>query len=180
MVRHTSLYSTPRRTRPNWIRRRARRGAIYFAELILVLPVMMIFLLAVVQFGILFGNLQHLSFASRVGAEAASESALPAAAVPPSVEEAIEQHLAANGISACLVRLEHTVDVPMGDPAIVLESGACTCPATTFIEPDGEYTRVSVCAHLTELMPNLLATFGYDISDPASVISASTLMQYEP
>ena len=61
------------------------------------MPVFMVFLLAVVQFGILFSNLQALALASRVGAEAASERNLTTG-VPAAVEDAVTKQLSASGI----------------------------------------------------------------------------------
>lgn len=150
---------------------RARRGAVYFAELILVMPVFMVLLLAVVQFGIFFSNLQHLSFASRVGAEAASETGV-GATVPTSVISAVEEHLEANGINNCNIVLQSLA-------APTVETGGCNCSPSGFNVPLGDYARVTVCVRQKDLMPNLLAPFGYNIDSDDLVVSCSTTMQRE-
>ncbi|MCA9178314.1 MAG: pilus assembly protein [Planctomycetales bacterium] len=154
-------------------RYRERRGAIYFAELILVMPVLMILLLAVVQFGMFFMSLQTLNFASRVGAIAASEVGPlnTTGPVPVAVSNVVEQHLAANGITQCRIIIEHSGGLN--------DSGACDCTPSSFTAPLPSYVRVTVCAPQLQLMPNLLVPFGYDISDPSNVVGCSTVMRQE-
>ena len=152
--------------------KRNRRGAIYTAEMVLVMPVLVVVFLAVVQFGIFFTSLQLVSFASRTGAEAASETVIPAAGlVPGNVLNAVEEHLESVGITSCRVAVQH-----LGGQT---ESGICNCVPSGFTTPLGSYVRVSVCVPLSEMMPNLLAPFGYGISDPDLVVTCATVMQQE-
>jgi len=157
---------------------------VFIAELLLTMPVFMIFLLAVVQFGILFGNLQSLALASRVGAEAASEINLTTG-VPASVEDAVTKQLTASGISSyCRIRLEHNVVNQANPQAYLLPvTGACDCDPDTILpvadRPSYRYVRLTVCVQLSALMPNLLTVFGLDISDPSRVASSTTIMRNE-
>jgi len=148
---------------------RCPRRAVIVLELILALPVLIIVLLAVVQFGVLFTNLQHLALASRVGAEKASEqpglSIVNNDPVPTDVLDAISQQLGGVGISSCRVILIHNVGTPALTTAELI-SGACNCdaPAPPSPSPGGNFVQVTVITDLAELMPNCLATFGFDIS----------------
>lgn len=164
-------------------RLRRRRRGVYIAELVITMPVFMIFLWAVIEFGIFFSNLQEVQLASRVGAEAASEyGALPTAdgdPVPDPILDAIEYQLLSSDITWCRVRVEHNV----GGTQYAAVSGSCACEPTTKLAPPlppDEYVRVSVCVAMSELMPNLLALFGFDVSDPSRVVSCTTVMRSEP
>jgi hypothetical protein len=156
---------------------RGRRGAVTL-ELILVLPVWLIALLAMVEFGQILANQQQLALASRVGAEEASQTpdlAL-AGSVPPNVLVAIDQQLASSSMSRCKVILEHNVGSPSPAP-VTLSDGTCECvPPLTPLPPRREYVRVTVCTELTELAPNLLSIFGFDISD--CIVQHSTTFRY--
>ena len=144
---------------------RTRRGALYLAELILVMPVFMIMLLAAVQFGMFFVNLQAVSFASRVGAVAASESNGNFA----SIDTAVEQQLAANGIDDYCIQVQSSV------PDAVTEM--CDCEPKDFEAPLPPYFRVNVCVEQMKLMPNLLKPFGYDIE--GKTVVCATVMHGE-
>ena len=151
---------------------RARRGAVVL-ELILTFPIWLIFLLAIIEFGELYANRQQVALASRVGAEEASETAgLPLTdgdPVPANVLHKINQQLAGSGITSCGVILEHNaVPSPPGTPPapVTLISGDCTCPREiTPPPPSRHYTRVTVIVPMTQATPNLLGTFGFDVSD---------------
>jgi Flp pilus assembly protein TadG len=147
-------------------------------ELILMLPVWLIALLAIVEYGQIMANLQQVALASRVGAEEASQTpslpTSPGAPVPANVLSAIEQQLASSGISGCRVILEHNVGGP-----VTLTSGTCDqcVPPATPLPLDRQYVRVTVCVPLAELAPNLLALFGFDIAD--CLAQQSTTFRYE-
>lgn len=157
-----------------------RRGGAVTLELILTMPIWIIVLLAIIEFGQILSNQQQLSLASRVGAEEASQTlGLESAAdVPANVLIAINQQLASSGISECKVILEHNVVPPLTPTPVVLTSGECDCgPPSTPLPPRRQYVRVTVCAELTELAPNLLGTFGFDISD--CIVQQTTTFRYE-
>lgn len=155
-------------------------------ELILMLPVWIVLLLAVIEFGMLIASRQQVALASRVGAEEASETAglwsiPPGSPVPPNVLAMISQQLASSDISACRVILEHNLTSPGFPPSavpVVLSSGACDCPVPS-PPPSAPraYVRVTVYVALTELAPNLLSNFGFDISD--KFIKHSTTFRHE-
>lgn len=163
-------------------RLRMRRSGVFLAELLLTMPVFMIFLLAVIQFGIFFGNSQVLALASRVGAEAASEITLNTG-VPGAVEDAVMKHLTSAGIPGyCKIRLEHNVS---GTPqAYSLPAvGACDCEPNNVLapadRPPNVYVRVTVCVSVGNMMPNLLTLFGLDLSSYTEAPSSTTIMQSE-
>ena len=172
MVRLNRLYRLDRRRTAG----KRRRGGAVTLELILVLPVWLIGLLAVIEFGALQGNQQQVALASRVGAEEAAQTPnlnLFSASVPANVTAAITHQLASSGISWCGLILEHNVG-----GATTLTSGSCDCtPPATALPAYGRYVRVSVCVPLTDLVPNLLGSFGLDLSH--CKVQQSTTYRYE-
>lgn len=163
---------------------RTRRSGVFVAELLLTMPVFMIFLLAVVQFGIFFGNSQVLVLASRVGAEAASEINLTTG-VPGAVEDAVTKHLTSAGIPGyCRIRLEHNaVNVNNPQAYLLPNSGSCSCTPNDVLLPADRppyvYVRLTVCVSVTNMMPNLLTVFGLDISSYTEAASSTTIMRSE-
>lgn len=165
-------------------RPRLRRAGAITLELIIMLPVWLIMLGAIVQFGLLIGNRQQVALASRVGAEEASRTSLPSGGgVPLNVVHVVEQQLQGSGIDQCKITLEHNV-VPPTPPApaapVVLSSGDCGCPTTppaTPLPPQGEYVRVTVYVPATQLAPNVLKIFGLDLSE--WLVPNSTTFRHE-
>ena len=155
---------------------RVRAGAVTL-ELILTLPIWLIALLTIIEFGQILANLQQLSLASRVGAEEASQTyPLPTAgSVPSNVLTAIDQQLFSAGIAPrCKVILEHN----LAPGPTTLVSGDCDCsPPDTPLPVHREYVRVTVCAELTALTPNLLGIFGFDVED--CMVQQSTTFRHE-
>lgn len=162
-------------------RQRPRRAAVVL-ETILALPLFLLMLLAVVQFGVFFSNLQQMALATRVGAEEASQT--PALSttdndpVPADILDAIDQQLGGSGIAVCRVILIHNVGVPAGT-TVELSSGVCACdpPVPPNPSPGGEFVQVTVCSELPELMPNCLATFGFDAA--GKFAQQTTIFRYE-
>ncbi|MFO0819862.1 MAG: TadE family protein [Pirellulales bacterium] len=162
--------------------RRARGGAVIL-EVILALPLLAIVLMAVVEFGIMLSNLQHLEFASRTGAQVAAEldqadfydSGSPW--VPPQVLAAVDSQLAQTSIggsplTAARVYLEHTI--PPAGPGVTgsvvrVCGGPSPSPCTGADVVDASvssayrYVRVTVFVDATSATPNLLASFGFDL-----------------
>lgn len=151
-----------------------RRGSITL-ELIIMLPVWLIVMGAVVQFGLLIGNRQQMALAARVGAEEASKTVGlnltdDGELVPANVVTKVEQQLQSSGIEQCKVTLEHNlVGSPPPTTPITLTTGECNCPtlgvSTTWPPASGRYVRVTVYVPATELTPNILKFFGFDISE---------------
>lgn len=162
--------------RSNRIYRLGRRRGAVTLELILVLPIWLMGLLAIIEFGALQGNQQQVALASRVGAEEAAQTpnlAMYTGVVPTNITSAITNQLTSSGISWCKVIVEHNVGGPT-----TLTSGTCDCdPPTTTLPPTGRYVRVTVCVPITQLVPNLLGSFGLDLSD--CFVQHSTTYRYE-
>ena len=160
-----------RRPTRNRCRSAARRQGSVTLEMIITLPVWLIVMGAVVQFGLLIGNRQQVALAARVGAEEASRTAdldltSDNGPVPSNIVTKVEQQLQSSGISQCKVTVEHNL---AGDPPITLSSGTCDCPtfgnSATWPPASGSYVRVTVYVPATELTPNILKFFGFDISE---------------
>jgi hypothetical protein len=164
--------------------RKARRGAVVF-ELILALPILVLLILAVVQFGVFHARMQQVALACRVGAEEASQtsglSTTDGDPVPGNVLTAIDHQLNSSGIDRCRVRLEHNVGgsiVALGSPT----TGACDCGPTSLTAapfPQAAYVRVTVCVPMGELMPNCLRIVGYNVADPSRVAESTAVFRYE-
>jgi Flp pilus assembly protein TadG len=145
-------------------------------ELLLSLPVWLIGLLAVIEFGNLFSNLQQVALASRVGAEAAARTAaLPSSgSIPSSILSIIDDQLAAANIAPSEVILEHNAG---GTYVRLVEGdGSSAGPSQQTLPAVGTYVRVTVCAPATQLTPNLLQSFGFDAH--AWDVAESTTFQY--
>jgi hypothetical protein len=177
------LRPAKRRPIPRSIGRR-RRGGIGTFELLLALPILLLVLLGVIQFGIFFVNIQQVSLASRAGAEEASQTPdLPVddgAPVPDEVLSAIDHQLQSGGIARCSVRLEHNV----GGTPVVLRSPAESdfrCGGDDILEPPPprEYVRLTVYVPLVELMPDCLRFFGCRLVGSSKVTSCTTVFRYE-
>ena len=164
---------------------RKRRGGITL-EFILALPIFLIAMFAIFQFALFFVGSQQIALASRVGAEAASQIRLPNRTeygvppispgnrVPEYVVDAVLQQLRTSGIEPCCIILEHNANTFASPPesrnyisphqVFVTEFSGCYCQRPERPMPP-ESVRLTVCVGLTEVMPNCLATFGFDISD---------------
>ncbi len=150
-----------------------------------MLPVWLIFLLAIIEFGQILCSQQQVELASRVGAEEASQTPeLPisqSGEIPANVLLAIDQQLASSGMTGCHVRLEHNVvpEYPGAPPVpVTLTAGTCDCEGPAEALPEmRQYVRVTVGIAMTELTPNLLRAFGFDISD--RIVQHTTTFRYE-
>lgn len=137
-----------------------------------MLPVWLIVMGAVVQFGMLIGNRQQVALASRVGAEEASRTAgLPSTGeVSANIVGVVKHQLQSSGITQYKITLEYNL---AGGTPITLSTctltptGICNSPALESPDPwpSGKYVRVTVHVPATELTPNILTFFGFDISE---------------
>ncbi len=162
---------------------RKQRRAAAILELILVLPILVMLVLAVVQFGIFFTKMQQVALAGRTGVEAASQavglSTVDGDPVPTDVINAVSQQLESSGIDYCRIRLEHNVggtQVELVSPT----SNACDCEPDTNIGstlPPGEYVRLTVGVPLLELMPNCMRGLGFDAT--SRIMTSTTIFRYE-
>lgn len=175
--------------------RRARRkklGAVVL-ELLLTLPLVLIALLAVIEFGLLWSNMQGVEMAARSGTQVATRyPALPnAGAVPPDVITAVADELARIGVTDYRIQLTHNVAYtpnPSIGPVVTLDStigtGLSSVPTQPPIAlvPDRTFVRVTVFVNTvggtspTGLTPNLLNIFGIDLANRVS--QASEVRRY--
>lgn len=157
-----------------------RRG-VSTLELIIGLPILIILLLAIVEFGLIMSKLQQVALASRTGAAvAAQQSSFNVAAI----KNQVDRQLATAGIMApsCEVLLQHNVEV--GSPTTLSSgSGTCSCtsPSTpalpsSSVVPDG-CVRVTVCIALSALTPDLLNTLGLSLS--GKVVQQTTTLAFQ-
>ena len=155
---------------------RSRRRGSMTVELLFNLPVWLIALLAIVEFGEVVSKVQQVSLASRVGAaEAAKTVSLPSGgSVPSAIVDAIEHQLGSSGICCSKVIVEHNA----GGAPVTLSSGEGHGDAPSTPLPSvGTYVRVTVFARVTDLAPNLLARVGLDLS--SSFLDQTTTFRYE-
>jgi hypothetical protein len=174
------------------------RSAVIMLELIIALPVILIFLLAIVEFGLILALSKHVSYASRFAAKIAAEEArasvngvgdvnLPAGG--SDLLTAVNQYLSTAGITggACQVILQHNV-AGISNPLQTDGPGGCTlcvapastlpaappviCPGVTL-----ESIRVTVCVPLKDNIPDLLCTFGF--SNENCVMRETTTFRFE-
>ena len=163
---------------PRW-RARSRRRGVVTLEIILVLPIFLIVLMAIVEFGLLFSNEQMVESASRAGTQVASRLLVfPASgAVPAEVETAVSRELAKIGVTNYRIRMEHNIDLaaPLLTMAPVVltttTAGGPTSvpsPPAIALSPNRPYVRVTVYVWTTHLTPNLLDMYGVDLSNRVS------------
>ena len=165
-------------------------------ELILVAPILMIILLAIVEFGLILAADKHVEFASRLGAKIAAEvprsggspnlSNVNNPATLANIKVQVDNYLATAGYSdSCQVILEHNatgVANPLQENPLV---APCPCgpvgslPASVVGPPVTavESVRVTVCLPMQGNIPNGLFSFGFDITNCS--IQQSTVWQYE-
>ena len=173
-----------------------RRSAVIVLELILGLPILIIFLFAVVEFGLILALSKQVSFASRFGANLASRESwatlgdlnLPAGG--SRLLTAINENLVTAGISggACQVILEHNVAGASNPVQIDPPAGCANCvaPGTSLPNPVScieagrpapETVRVTVCVSIPDHVPDLLCGFGFSIDD--CVIRQTTTYRFK-
>ena len=131
---------------------RKQHGAVTL-ELIIGLPILIMALMAIVQFGLLSSNQAIVHSASRAGADAATGVALPTTgAVPAEILSAVNNVLAPSGVTASCVQVTHNI----GDtPPYQLISGSWWLASAHRNTTD---QRSRVCFGLHLKTPNSLQT----------------------
>lgn len=161
-----------------------RRGGGVTLELILNLPIWIIVLLAVIQFGQLLSNLQQVALASRVGAEEAAQTAslpttdaqLAASDIVVAVEDCLQTAQIIDGSTDWCMVLEHN-DGGTSTLTYSSSGGACSCvPGPAPVVPN-TYVRVTVCVPFTAVAPNLLGAYG--LSFLSNDVQQQTTFMYE-
>jgi hypothetical protein len=147
-------------------------------ELLMALPVLLILMTAVLEYGLILANLKYLPLASRAGAKVLAETPRWQLMHGPStlvqVSQAVEDSLSAGDIVACRVLAEHNVDGGWRQ-----EIGSCTGtdPSTPLPPVGAGAVRVTVCVELSELTPDFLGWIGF--STAGRVAQATTTFPYE-
>lgn len=167
--------------------RKSKRRAASLLEIIIGLPIVLILLLAVVQFGLLQSNQQTLKMASRAGALVAAELDINGSETQPDADiiEAIDEVLRHGGIldfnesiaSVGRVQLNYSVsyfdgtntNLHMGE-IFIPSQGRCDPPPTIY--PNYHYVQVTICLPATRLAPNAMACFGVDFSGRDAIMTS--------
>ena len=176
-LRRDAPRSGPRRPP---VRARNRRAAIVL-ETVLVLPVLLLLIFVMVQFGLFFENMQQLALASRVGAEEAAHTPdLPLTngdPVPANILNAINKQFESSRMSYSCVTLEHNLD---GNPVTLVSSACGTggCGATNPVPPR-KFVRLSISVPKRAIMPACLRPFACAGSNACDVIGWTTVFRYE-
>lgn len=169
-------------------RSRRHRNAIVTLEAIIWLPVLAILLAAVIEMGLIMSGAMHVAAASRLGAKLAAETAgldsMNTAAVAAAIRGPIDDYFENAGFGANAtrgVRLQHNIDGGGSE-----EDGICPEQLTpplpdppvgpTFLNRPYS-VRVVVGIEATRAAPNILRTFGYDISNVT--LELATTYPYE-
>jgi len=169
-------------------RNRDRRHGATLLEVILVLPIVLIAILAIVEFGLLFANLQQLEMATRAGALESVETSLPpSGSVPAEVLDVINNSLRTSKILGPTETIEEVGGVwiqhsynanPDSNSAssYTLTAGTPDGSVTT-TDADRPYVHITVSLPTTRLAPNVLRQLGIDLQDRVS--SQSMLLRHE-
>lgn len=153
---------------------RTHRRAGIIVEFLLAFPILLIAVLVLVEFGVIMANLKQIAAISRDGAKLAASTAPLNAATATLIRARVDRDLESAGYGASAsagVTLRHTV----GGTAVFTD-GTCSDPVTPAMPSDA--VRVTVCVELTEFTPNLLSTFGFDIT--GRVAEHTTTFEYQP
>lgn len=161
-----------------------RRSGVIAVELILMLPILLILLAAIVEFGLILSLIQSVEAANRYGARLVSEQSSGADAVAMAtggnLRQAVNRHLRVAGLQrgVCRLSVEHNgpsnpkqgTDAPSG--------AACDCtpPATTLPLPRTAL-RLTICVPLEGNVPDLLGGFGFSLD--GRVIQQSSTFRLE-
>jgi len=154
-----------------------KRGVAYL-ELILALPILLIFLAATIEFGVIMANLKYLPLASRAGAKVLAESADPSLALA-SVEAVVNETLSATGMTPCKVTIKYNYP----NNGSQSTGGSCPCDGPAFStfptqDADTPYTvSVTVCVEVSQMAPDLLGMFGFSLA--GRVATSTTIYPYE-
>lgn len=196
-IRERQCYSRPNLRRPP----HSRRGALVL-EFVLTLPVLIIMLLAVIEFALIMQVNQIVAAASRHGAKLASEMPRILNTNPDpnlgnfnsgtpetQLKTLVDQFLAAHGLTeSCVVFLEHNAcgvansGTPISNPTSVPADCHCSAASSPVLPgrappEDVAYVRVTVGVPLNGNVPNLLSYFGFDLGE--STFQQTTTMRLE-
>jgi hypothetical protein len=162
---------------------RKRAGLIAF-ELFLMLPILLIFLAAVVEFGLILSTVQSVESASRYGAKLVSERPSGVSAVnfanSGNLRSAINRQLRVAGMQrgVCRLKVEHNGPASPNNGGDAPSQQACDCaPPATSLPLPRTAIRLTICVPLEGNVPDLLGTFGFSLQ--GRVIQQSAVFRLE-
>jgi Flp pilus assembly protein TadG len=171
---------------------RDRRSAVITVELLLSLPILLITLAAILEFGLIYAVSQKVAYASRFAARLASEE-------PRTSLDDLNLPAGGNRLRTSVNRFLSTAEITTGACSVIFEHNAClanqsqtdtdgsgcNCGSPATALPAGpppagnaEYVRVTVCVPLIGNVPDLVSNFGFSIA--GFTIEHSTVFRYEP
>lgn len=144
---------------------RQRRGIVTL-ELILALPIFLVILAAVIEFGMIFSLAQAVEQTSRHAGIAASRAPTIDQAFVDALKLQSDEILANSGYpgASCRIIVENDVGSfsPIYSPVVPPADCNCGVPGVALPAP-GPAVRVTVCVPLKGNLPDLLASFGFSI-----------------
>lgn len=147
----------------------ARHGSV-LAEFLIVLPVLLLGVLAVVEFGLWMSATEKIEMAARVGVEAASETPRLgglASLRGTSIQRSIYRNLEAKGIPTNRVQIVLIHNVGPGGQLV--DSRGRNSPLPQLPPLPGptstRFVRVVVSIPAADAVPNLLALLAFDAND---------------
>jgi len=143
-----------------------RRAAVTF-EVILVLPILIVLLCAVVEFGLILANRKHMEQAAYSGANVAAQlSPGELSSGLDAVGDAVQRTLASAKLgSPCRIDLEHNVE-GAANPIQIAGECARELPDGQLPAAEGvQAVRVTVWMPYTRLAPDLLWGFGFSLQN---------------
>ena len=174
----------PRSNRVSGIAAPRRRSGIVSVELILMLPILLILLAAIVEFGLILSMIQSVEAANRYGARLVSERPGGAAAVAfatsGDLRQALNRHLQVAGIQhgVCRLTVEHNGPSSPNRGGDAPPGAGCDCrPPGTSLPLPRTAVRLTICVPLKDNIPDLLGGFGFSLTD--RVIQQTTTFRLE-
>ncbi len=148
IMNKASHNSSPRTAAPAARRQRSRLGAALSIELIMVLPILLVLLLAIVEFGILLMNSQGVAAATNHGAREAALASSTRASVEGAIDAALARYTWRNNREVLLF----------------VNGAADPTGALLAAAPSGTRVSVTVNVPMDKAAPDLLTFFGISIA----------------
>ncbi len=143
----------------------APRRAVVSLELLVVMPIGLILLLSIALMGSLLSHSNRVLQAADVGAQRASIAPRAVALVLiPDVISAVDQHLAAAGISTDSSNRQVIVEERVQSSTVASSGVNLYSPSDTLNIPTNS-VRVTVAIKATALTSDLLANYGFSIAN---------------
>lgn len=156
-----------------------RRGAVVF-EALLWLPVFLIALSAVIEFGMVLNGLHAVKLAARAGAKYAAELSTGGIGATSAVEDVravVDRVLSSSGYDSSQVRLEYSVACASPPSGNSTDGNCSNCTQPTPSLPGssvpGGMVRVTVSVAVEEMTPDLLGWVGASISERVAQYSVA-------